>query len=92
MVAPIHPPHPHPLVRRETIRAMRAPTRPRQRPADRGRPSPSPQQVTWIEARDGIGEIIDRYLAADPEPRERLAIALVEESLRRGDHAVGLLP
>jgi hypothetical protein len=45
----------------------------------------------WIKARDDIGEIIDRHLN-DPAPAElRLALALVEDSLRRGDHAVGLL-
>ena len=49
------------------------------------------QQLHWIEARDAVGEIIDRYLAADPEPPERLAIALVEDGLRAGDRAVGLL-
>ena len=66
-----------------------AQSRERQRPSDRGRVSPP--QLHWIEARDAVGEIIDRYLAADPKPCERLAIALVEDSLRAGDRAVGLL-
>ncbi len=63
--------------------------RERKRPSERGRITP--QQLHWIEARDMVGEIIDRYLAANPEPHARLAAALLEDSLRAGDHAIGLL-
>ena len=66
-------------------------TQPRQRYLSQVRTRPTREQLAWIETRDAVGEIINRYLAAHPEPRERLAIALVEDSLRAGDRAVGLL-
>lgn len=49
------------------------------------------EQLHWIELRDAVGAVIDRYLHTNPAPCERLAIALVEDGLRAGDRAVGLL-
>jgi hypothetical protein len=59
-----------------------------QRPSERGRITA--EQVAWITMRTRVATVIDTNLAASPAPHMRLAIALVEDSLRAGDRAVGL--
>ena len=68
-------------------------TRSQNRPRPRRPPSarPTREQVAWIDVRDRIGEALDEYLGTGPSPEMRAAIEAVEDGLRFGDHAVGLL-
>jgi hypothetical protein len=74
--------------RRETISGVRVRNRP-QRDSS-GALRPTHEQVTWIDHRDRIGEVIDSYLATKPKPEMREAIAVLEGSLRIGDRTAGL--
>lgn len=49
-------------------------------------------QEHWVVCRDDVGLMLDRArVTAHGMPELRLALALVEDSLRQGDRAMGLL-
>jgi hypothetical protein len=49
------------------------------------------RQLAWIEARDAVGEAIDRCLKTAPPTELSAVVEAVEDSPRDGDQAVGLL-
>jgi hypothetical protein len=45
----------------------------------------------WIAGRDRVGLIVDDLLREKPSPELRAAVELLEDALRAGDYAIGVL-
>jgi hypothetical protein len=54
-------------------------------------PRLSKDELAWIRARTKIGWAIDDFLKTDPPIEVRRAVRHLEEALRIGDRAAGLL-
>ena len=54
-------------------------------------PHLTPNQRSWIRMKDQVGAAVDRFLETEPSPEMRTAVERVEDGLRLGDHASGLL-